>query len=164
MLSQASFTVGLLSKKKSYTEFLDDFFFIQMQGPDKKGHAQMAVRLTDEKLEPSVEEPLGKTQDPLPTLNHPSSPLESSTSSSNTVDVKATVNPTPSNNLLAPPTNPCRMSSSAESISSTHSSDPLCPTSKEEDKHECSAVKNPEEHDAPAKKSNIVYSSIITIA
>ena len=177
--NQASFTVSLLSRKKSYVEFTDDFYFIQMNGPDEKGYAEMAVLLTDELTEPTgLQDPMNKdhqssrdTCQPITTL---SSQLDSSTSSSDsdTVDNKPndqTVGTPPSSNHLTLPLNSVTPASpGADSVGSTHSTDPLCPTSTDDRQH-CSPIESnhTEQQDGGNKKSKFasinIHASMITL-
>ena len=129
-----------------------------MKGPDDKGHAQMAVQLTNSNNESYIKEPLTDNENPLPAniASNSSTPLESSTSSSDTVDINTgepSTKTVTSNNYLVPQSDTHSTSPDGESITSSHSSDHLCPS---KDKHECTATMNEtsnKEQDGGYKKS-----------
>ena len=124
-----------------------------MKGPDEKGYAQMAVQLTNtnDSFDESYTEPplTTNSENPLPAniASNSSRSLESSISSSDTVDIKTDEhcitssnsgsNTVTSNNYLTPQSDTLGTSPGGESITSTHSSDLLCPS---KDKEECTAT------------------------
>lgn len=132
-----------------------------MRGPDEKGYAQMAVRLTDivaaDMTNDNSESPLSGRTD-CPPLQ-----LESSVSSSDTVDIKpenhaviddnSTANsttPTSSSYLVPRSYDGLRTSPGAESMDSTHSNDPLWP--QKESRQKVAVLEGKDEQDGGLKK------------
>ena len=146
-----------------------------MNGPDEKGHAEMAVFLTDELTEPTaLQEPMNKdhqsSRDTCQPITTSSSQLDSSMSSLDTVDNKPndqTVG-TPPPPLTLPLNSVTPASPGADSVGSTHSTDPLCPTSTKDDRQHCSPIKSnhTEQQDGGNKKSKFasinIHVSMIT--